>query len=361
MRRLSPEEIARQKRLETLEKELKKILLQSFSLSINLPQIQNAIKNLNGQFSITQNKLLVRKINTILRNQFSKFNLTLINGIQKEFTIASDDLWNNLGKRYSKSIAQAKAFDFIRNQATGTVRDIASQSKTFIDTQKGGLKLSDRVWKAFENIPKEIDVMVQNHIKEGKSPQMLARELQKNLTEPNRIFRRVTNPKTGKLEWSKAAKNYHPGQGVYRSSYKNGLRLARTEINGAYRLAEWNGYQNNPLISGFEIMLSNNTENQCETCKRLAGIYPKWFKWSSWHPHCRCRMIPILITMAERQQLAILTLQRKKSEFKPKFIKDLPPQFISYLQDNKERISNASSLPYWFEDNVEELQKILTL
>lgn len=358
MRRLSPEEIARQKRLEILEKELKKILLQTFSLSVNLPQIQNAIRNLNEQFSIAQNKILIRKINTILRNQFSKFNLTLINAIQKEFAITSDDLWKNLGRRYSKSTAQTKAFDKIRTQATASVRDIASESKSFIDQSKGGLKISDRVWKAFENIPKEIDAMVQNHIKEGKSADLLARDLQKNLTEPNRLFRRVINTKTGKLEWSNSAKNYHPGQGIYRSSYKNALRLSRTEINRAYRLAEWNGYQNNNLIYGYQIVLSNNTENQCETCRKLAGVYPKWFKWDGWHPQCRCHMIPVMMPTEDWKELIRLRFSGKESEFKPKFIKDLPPQFVSYLQDNKERISNAASLPYWFEDNLGKLQRL---
>lgn len=356
-RRLSPAELARQKRLEALEKELKKILLQSFTLSINVAQVQNALRNLQEQFSITTNKQLLRKISIILKKQFSKFQLTLVNAIQKEFDITSSDQWGNLKKRYSKTTAEAEVFNFYKDKAVNTSRSTATHSQQFYNEKKGGLKLSERIWKTFENIPKEIDVMVQNHIKEGKSAESLARELQKNLTESNNIFRRVRNAKTGKLEWSQAAKQYRPGQGVYRSSYKNALRLARTEINRGYRHSEWNGYQNNMQVYGYEIVLSNNTENQCEVCRRLAGVYPKWFLWTGWHPQCRCRMTPILMPNDDWKKLIQLRLAGRESEFKPNFIEVLPSQFIEYLLENKERIGNAASYPYWFEDNLEELQK----
>ncbi|MDR2286961.1 MAG: hypothetical protein LBE04_05745 [Prevotellaceae bacterium] len=45
---------------------------------------------------------------------------------------------------------------------------------------------------------------------------------------------------------------------VYRSAYKNALRLVRTEINAAYRCAEWESCQKDPLIKGYKIILSNN-------------------------------------------------------------------------------------------------------
>lgn len=357
-RRLSPEEIARMKRLEALERDLKKILLQSFSMSIGIVQIQNALKSLNDQFSVLKNQLLLKKINAILKTQFSNFKITLINGIQKEFEITNSDLWQNLKKQYSKTTHEAQVFNAFKTIATDYSRDISSQSQEFYNETKGGQKLSDRIWKTFENIPKEIDVMVQNHIKEGKSADSLARELQKNLVESDRLYRRVRNSKTGKLEWSETAKSYKPGQGVYRSSYKNAMRLARTEINRGYRQAEWNGYQNNNQIYGFEIVLSNNTENQCDVCKRLSGVYPKWFMWTGWHPQCRCRMLPILMPQEDWKQLIKLRLEGKEDQFKYNFIKDLPSQFVGYLLENKERIGNAASYPYWFEDNLKELQKI---
>lgn len=357
-RRLSPEEQARLKRIEKLEKELKKILLQAFYLSLTLPQIQKALKDADELFELKNSRPILRKITSILKTQFNKFNVTLLNGIQKEFEITNDDQWKNLEKRSSKTTAQAKAFDIIRTEATKTVRSIAEQARTFTNEKKGGFTLSERVWKNFENIPKELDVIVQNAIKEGVPAESVAKNLQKYLLDDKKLFRRVLNKKTGKLEWSKAAKNYHPGQGVYRSSFKNALRLIRTEINRAYREAEWNGYQNNIKIYGYEIVLSNNTENQCDVCKRLAGSYPKWFKWTGWHPQCRCRMIAVLMPREDFAELVRLRFQGKEKEFKPKFIDKLPDQFVSYIQENSERISKAASVPYWYEDNREKINKL---
>jgi hypothetical protein len=355
MRRLSPEELARAKRLEQLEKELKKIFSQSFYLSLRLPEIMRAFRDGDEKFSIAGNRAIIKKINRILNKQYSQFNISLINGIKNEFEITNSDLWHRLKNRFGNSTAKAKEFEMIKEIATKGVRSIAEQSRNFINQKRNGLTVSERVWKSFEGVTKEIDVIVQNGIKEGKSADTIARELPEYLQDEKKLFRRVRNKKTGKLEWSKAAKDYHPGQGKYRSSYKNAMRLTRTEINTAYRLAEWNGYQNNPLITGFEIALSNNTENQCDVCKRLAGFYPKWFKWSGWHPQCRCRMIATLITMQERQQLAILTLQGKRNEFKAKEITELPTAFKEYLSESRERIANASSLPYWYSDNIDKL------
>lgn len=351
MRRLSPEEIQRQKRLEKLEKELKKIFQQTFSLALSFPDVIKAFKEANELFSIYKNRILIKKVNQLLKKQYSKLNVSLINSIQQEFNVSNSDLWSQLKNKFSQTSKKTEAFEAIKSIATSQQRDIVSQSRKLINESKNGLTISDRVWKSFENVPKEIEAIVQNGIKEGKSADQISRQLPEYLNDESKIFRRVKNPKTGKLELSSAARNYHPGQGVYRSSYKNALRLVRTEINRSYRLAEWNSYQNNPLITGYEIALSNNTENQCEVCKRLAGVYPKWFKWTGWHPQCRCRMIRIMITMKEQQELALLTLQGRRDEFKPKMITELPEQFNQYLDEAKERIANAANVPYWYEDN----------
>ncbi|MDR3128757.1 MAG: hypothetical protein LBU03_00665 [Tannerellaceae bacterium] len=40
------------------------------------------------------------------------------------------------------------------------------------------------------------------------------------------------------------------------------MRLARTEINAALRQSEWEAYQQDPLITGFRIVLSNNHSSE---------------------------------------------------------------------------------------------------
>lgn len=147
-----------------------------------------------------------------------------------------------------------------------------------------GLRLSDKVWKLSEQFKKEIELGLDIGIGEGKSAAKLARELKANLTDPDRLFRRVRD-KHGNLVLSKNAKAYKPGQGVYRSSYKNAERLTRTENNIAYHEANFQKMQQFDFVKGIRIKLSNNP-NHCPFCEAMAGEYPKDFKFWGWHPQC---------------------------------------------------------------------------
>ena len=76
------------------------------------------------------------------------------------------------------------------------------------------------------------------------------------------------------FQWSKR-------QGVYRSSYKNALRMTVTENNIAYRTADFVQQQEMDFVIGIEIRLSDN--HPCDDiCDDLAGVYPKKFKFTDW-------------------------------------------------------------------------------
>jgi len=99
---------------------------------------------------------------------------------------------------------------------------------------------------------------------------------------------------------SKAAKEYKPGQGVYRSAYKNALRLARTEINSAYRESDYLRWQKNDSIIGFRRQNSNRIATVCELCKRFNGlIFPKTFRWLGFHVQCMCTSTAVFASDAE--------------------------------------------------------------
>ena len=135
-----------------------------------------------------------------------------------------------------------------------------------------------------------------------KSAQQLSKDVRQCLQQPDKLFRRVRD-KNGNLQLSKAAKLYHPGRGVYRSSAQNAMRLARTEINMAYRQAEYLRWQQLDFVVGFRVCLSNNHTIKDskghpipleDICDELAGDYPKTFKFVGWHPNCRCYVVPIM-------------------------------------------------------------------
>jgi hypothetical protein len=148
-----------------------------------------------------------------------------------------------------------------------------------------------------------------------------------------------------------------------RSAYKNALRLARTEINAAYRRAEWESYQRDPLIKGYRIVLSNNHTTLkngkavrfTDICDELQGEYPKSFLWEGWHPQCRCRMVPIVISREELFERMKARKAGRLEEWRPKgAVQDVPDKFKAWLAENAERIAAAEkrgTLPYFLKDN----------
>lgn len=163
---------------------------------------------------------------------------------------------------------------------------------------------------------------------------------------------------------SKRASQFHPGQGVYRSSYKNARRLAVTETNMAYHSADHERWQQLDFVVGIEVRLSGN--HTClgrdgkrhefrDICDDLQGRYPKDFKFTGWHPQCRCQAISILKTEEElmEENRAIM-----RGEDPPKesvnTVKDVPEGFKQWIKDNRDRIERAEkkgTLPYFLRDN----------
>lgn len=228
-----------------------------------------------------------------------------------------------------------------------------------------GLNLSDRVWKCTEQHKQQIELAIDVAIGEGKSAQQLARELQKYLQQPDKLFRRVRD-KYGNLQLSKAAAAYHPGRGVYRSSYQNAMRLARSVINEAYRTAEWERWQRLDIVVGFRIGLSNNhtiinskgePEPLTDICDELAGDYPKTFKFVGWHPNCRCMVTPILqspqeMHQARRERLrAIMNDEAYKAQPSAATVTDVPAAFTAHVKAIAERSKGWKSQPFWIRDN----------
>ena len=129
--------------------------------------------------------------------------------------------------------------------------------QTFQGRKVEGMNLSQRVWKYVGQYKAQLESALDVGLGEGRNAAQLSRDVRENLKEPNRLFRRVRD-KRGNLVLSKAAKAFHPGQGVYRSSYKNAMRLTRSEINMAYRESDFLRWQSLDFVVGYEIRRSNH-------------------------------------------------------------------------------------------------------
>lgn len=229
--------------------------------------------------------------------------------------------------------------------------------QAFQQRKVGGMDLSERVWKYTEQYKEQIEIGLDVGLGEGRSAQQLSRDLRQNLQDPDRLFRRVRD-KRGNLQLSKAAKAFHPGRGVYRSSYKNAMRLTRSEINMAYRESDHLRWQQLDFIVGFEVHRSNREPQfKCKLCDRLVGRYPKWFKYKGFHPQCMCYAIPILMDEEDfdDQELSDLKSALKGTEYKKYSAKnavtDFPEEFKKWVEENAPRQRYWKSTPYFIKDN----------
>lgn len=225
----------------------------------------------------------------------------------------------------------------------------------FIERKEAGMNLSRRVWNLTQQFKSEMELALELGMGEGKSAAALSRDIRKHLVEPNKLFRRVRD-KSGALRLSKAAAAYHPGQGVYRSSYKNALRMTATENNIAYRTADHNRWQALPFVIGIEIHISNNHPTE-DICDLFDGKrFPKDFKFTGWHPWCRCYAVSVLASQEEMDAYTTAIMNGEDvSHWKfTGQVEKMPKEFNKWMKDNQARIENATSMPYFIKDNFKD-------
>lgn len=229
--------------------------------------------------------------------------------------------------------------------------------KTFQGRKVEGMNLSQRIWKYVGQYREQLEAALDAGLGEGRSAAQLSRDVRQNLKDPNRLFRRVRD-KRGNLVLSKAARAFHPGRGVYRSSAKNAARLTRSEINMAYRESDYLRWQSLDFVVGFEVKRSNHEPLcKCDICEKLKGRYPKHFKFKGWHPQCMCYAVPILMdeeTFDENElgdlKAALRGTQYKRLEAK-NVVVDVPDGFKEWVREHEEAQANWSSTPYFIKDN----------
>lgn len=244
--------------------------------------------------------------------------------------------------------------------------------ESFMERKTKGMNLSNGgsetsklvgVWN-LDQFKNELELALELGIGKGKSAAELSKDVRQYLKYPNKLFRRVRD-KSGALRLSKAAAAFHPGRGVYRSSYRNALRLTATENNIAYRTCDNKRWQALDFVLGQEIRLSNNhTLNGkpfTDICDELAGKYPKEFKFTGWHPWCRCYSVSILADEAEVDEYCKL-IAEGKSVANFKFTgaltpDDMPKEFKEWVKANEDRIAGAKQMPYFLKDNPALLEK----
>jgi len=298
--------------------------------------------NDEGLFLFADNKKVQEMVEAELRRLNAAVYTAIRNGVEIEWNTANELADKLLTDNFSKEALQSPYFQAMLDRNTNAM-------EIFLQRKEGGLDLSQRVWNTTDQLKNEMELSLSASIGEGESASTISRRVRQYLNEPDKLFRRVRGD-DGKLHLSKAAKAYHPGQGVYRSSAKNAMRLARTETNIAYRRADNERWQAMSFVLGQQINLSRSHPKP-DICDTLAGRYPKDFLFDGWHPQCFCYAVPILASKDDFIKMQKAALEGKEYDLSGQQVRDVPDNFKQWLCDNQDRISNAANLPYFLRNN----------
>ncbi len=212
--------------------------------------------------------------------------------------------------------------------------------KAFQERAEYGMNLSAKLWNQSENYLKEMEYTISAAIEKGMSAVTLSKRLSQYL-----------------LDFPSMKADYEERYGhaveCYDCEYRS-IRLARSEINMAYRTAEQTRWRQFDFIVGYEVKLSGSHPRE-DICDMLAGRYPKDFVWTGWHPNDMCYVVPIIMSEEEYWSDGA---DRYKSQ-----VTETPPSFNEYVKDHAESIEKAElrgTLPYWIRDNKGYLQTART-
>lgn len=340
-----------------LEKRIDKLFQEAAARVAHLSESVEGF-SADDVFTFDKYPYLRNRANKLVAELNNAVETTIFDGVRLEWDLANEK---------NDSLARSVLGSAVEH-LDGTTRrryfaTNAGACEAFLARRERGLNLSERVWNLSKQFKEEMEMGLDLGLRDGVSAVEMSRTLRRYLQNPTALFRRVRD-EHGILHLSQRAAAYHPGRGVYRSAYKNARRLTATEVNIAYRTADHLRMQDLDFVVGVEIQLSEN--HTClgadgkphrfhDICDDLKGKYPKTFKFTGWHPHCRCYATPILKTEEEFDADTHRILQGEEpTEGSENAVDDLPDEFKAWAKENEPRLEAAKArgtLPYFVRDN----------
>lgn len=314
---------------------------------------QAVIANIFNQFILSVSPYLHKwsdagKNNVWIRNQ------RIESAVDRELLNLESMLYANISafQKDGWERAERKNDDFISQFIKGMSISSATKDGMFAhslsafealknDIDANGFKLSDRVWNITQQTKSQLEFYLDSGVVAERNANGISSDIRQILQNPQKRFRRIRNEK-GELVLSQPMKNYHPGQGVYRSAYKNALRTSATTTNIAYRSADYERWSKQDFILGIEIHRSANNRGPCKICDAMVGKYPKTFKFTGFHPFCICFATPITM---EPEDFADFLLNETVPQGQT--ITDIPQAAKDFVSENKDGLQSA----FWYKDN----------
>ena len=314
---------------------------------------QAVIANIFNQFILSVSPYL-RKWSDAGKNNVWIRNQRIESAVDRELLNLESMLYANISafQKDGWERAERKNDDFISQFIKGMSISSATKDGMFThslsafealknDIDANGFKLSDRIWNITQQTKSQLEFYLDSGVVAGRNSNGISSDIRQILQNPQKRFRRIRNEK-GELVLSQPMKDYHPGQGVYRSAYKNALRTSATTTNTAYRSADYERWSKQDFILGIEIHRSANNRGPCKICDAMVGKYPKTFKFTGFHPFCICFATPITM---EPENFADFLLNDTVP--KEQVITDIPQGAKDFVIENKDGLQSA----FWYKDN----------
>ena len=266
------------------------------------------------------------------KEKFDKIRIQFVKGLREVIYSGTSEEWKQ--SNLIQDLLADKALKFYGIKRNGKKAKVYYQTnndalKAFQERKDKGMNLSQKLWNQSASYKTEMEYCLSSAIEKGMSAVKLSKKLSKYLLDYP-LLKKDYKEKYGKAIRCQDCE--------YRS-----IRLARSEINMAYRSAEQERWKQFDFVLGYEVKLTQNGRHIPDICDDLVGKYPKDFKFVGWHPNCLCYTVPVLKT--EEQFF--------NYEEAPEITE--PPQgFSDWLKDNAKRIDKAAergTLPYWYKDN----------
>lgn len=283
----------------------------------------------DGEFSFDDYPRTEKKVNALLDYYSNNMQALVYNGISDEWK-NSNTLQDLLAKRvigtFTRKIADAKQKAYFEHNNAA--------KKAFIERKIKGLGLSERIWNQRADVKEALEKALSVGIEKGMSAVKLSKKVSKYLND-----------------YPSLAKDYKKKYGkaitIQNCEYRS-VRLARNEINMAYRSAEQERWARMDYIKGKEIKTTNNPSHKHDMCDLLAGVYPSDFYWTGWHVNCMCYAIPVILSEEE-----FWAKKRNDKQI------DVPHNFKAWVDDNKQKIAENKPVFYsknkkYFNEKVEE-------
>ena len=320
-----------------------------------------------------QSMKMQKQVEQLLRQLHSVATMAIKKGITLEWEQANIECDKLVQSCFGKKVLSSPEF------AAWTQRNENARD-AFIARSENGLNLSDRVWQSVRQLRDEMEVAMTVAIGEGDSAASMSRKVREYLNEPDLMFRRfrykdeetgewkrkwkkrIKDETTGKYRWIDYNRDdYKTGAGVYKSSAKNAMRVARTETNIAYRRADNERWKQMDFVLGQRIQLSHNHPKK-DICDKLQGDYPAEFVFDGWHPQCFCFATPILMDEEEMAKVTEAFLRGEKYTPKGKKITSYPQNFKDWVTEHSEQIAasrDRGTEPYFIKNNADVIDNIL--